>query len=250
MCAFGSSSPGAPGEPHVASLGKHLNTLRYGPERTDLRTESSETATLTVINASPTGEPPTTTDEGPSRPPADFPGKPRKWTRWAVPAGALVLGVGIGGAAGISDPTGSEEYRALQEQLSASEEQIATLEDEVDEVMSRSRQAQIRFEERRTELDEREAALAAREEAVTTTEQQVAANSISQGIWTVGVDIEPGTYRTSAPVTSECYWGIYTSGSNGSDIIDNDIVEGGFPTVQLGPGQDFENNGCGTFVKQ
>ncbi|PRY47965.1 hypothetical protein LY71_111144 [Geodermatophilus tzadiensis] len=92
--------------------------------------------------------------------------------------------------------------------------------------------------------------MAAREQAVTALEQQIVATSITEGMWTVGRDIEPGTYRTAAAVSDDCYWGIYRSGSNGDDIIENDIVSGGFPTVTLREGQDFENNGCGTFVKQ
>jgi hypothetical protein len=73
-----------------------------------------------------------------------------------------------------------------------------------------------------------------------------------EGIWTVGVDIEPGTYRTAEAITGTgyCYWAIYTSGTDGDDIIENDGPEGGCPTVTLSAGQDFENSGCGTFVKQ
>jgi hypothetical protein len=80
-------------------------------------------------------------------------------------------------------------------------------------------------------------------------ETKAAADRIEIGTWTVGVDIEPGTYRTAEAVTSTCYWGIYRSGSNGADIIQNGLVQGGYPTVKLKKGQDFEN-GCGVFVKQ
>ncbi len=71
--------------------------------------------------------------------------------------------------------------------------------------------------------------------------------TIDEGDWTVGVDIKPGTYRTTEPVSGDCYWGIYRAGSNQSDIIDNAIVTGGRPTVTLKKGQEFTNNGCGTF---
>ena len=81
-------------------------------------------------------------------------------------------------------------------------------------------------------------------------EQRIAATSIGEGIWSVGVDIEPGTYRTAQPLSGYCYWGIYRSGTNGDDIVENDGPTGGYPTVTLSPGQDFENSGCGTFVKQ
>ena len=85
---------------------------------------------------------------------------------------------------------------------------------------------------------------------MTVTEEQIAARPVREGTWTVGVDIEPGTYRTESAVLVQCYWGIHRSGSDGSDIIDNDIGSGGFPTVALSLGQDFEISRCGTFVKQ
>lgn len=73
--------------------------------------------------------------------------------------------------------------------------------------------------------------------------------TIEQGIWTVGVDIPPGTYRVTAPVEEGCYWAITKSGTNGDDIIANDLVSGGRPTVTVRKGQDFETNDCGTWEK-
>ena len=92
--------------------------------------------------------------------------------------------------------------------------------------------------------------MADREKAVTAVEDRIAATSIGEGIWTVGVDVKPGTYRTKEALSGYCYWAIYRSGTNGDDIVENDGPEGGFPTVTLSAGQDFENSGCGTFVKQ
>lgn len=73
--------------------------------------------------------------------------------------------------------------------------------------------------------------------------------TIDEGVWTVGVDIPPGMYRVTAPVDDGCYWSITKSGSNGDDIISNDIVSGGRPTVVLKRGQDFESDRCGTWEK-
>jgi hypothetical protein len=39
-------------------------------------------------------------------------------------------------------------------------------------------------------------------------------------------------------------------GTSGDDIIENDGPKGGFTTITWSEGQDFENGGCGTFVKQ
>lgn len=76
------------------------------------------------------------------------------------------------------------------------------------------------------------------------------ANTIEEGHWTVGVDVAAGTYKTESPVSGHCYWGIYKAGTNKSDIIANDNVAGGYPVVTLKKGQEFTNQGCGTFVKQ
>lgn len=75
------------------------------------------------------------------------------------------------------------------------------------------------------------------------------ATTIEDGTWTVGLDIAAGTYRPRDPAPSDCYWKISKSGTNGADIIQNDIG-GGRPTVSLKVGQDFTTNRCGTWVKQ
>ena len=102
---------------------------------------------------------------------------------------------------------------------------------------------------RAAQLDARKADLDTREAAITASEQAVAATQIKDGMWTVGKDLEPGTYRTAAKVTSTCWWGTYRTGSNGADIIRNDIVQGVFPSVTLKAGRDFESD-CGVWNKQ
>jgi hypothetical protein len=75
------------------------------------------------------------------------------------------------------------------------------------------------------------------------------ATTIGDGVWVVGVDIAPGTWRPTAVADSNCYWSITKSGSNGRDIVSNNIG-GGRPTVVVKEGQDFEVNRCGTWAKQ
>lgn len=72
--------------------------------------------------------------------------------------------------------------------------------------------------------------------------------TIREGNWTVGTDFPPGTYRTTADVSAQCYWSITASGTNGRDIIANDIPGGGRPTVTLAVGQDFHTSRCGTWA--
>lgn len=99
------------------------------------------------------------------------------------------------------------------------------------------------------ELASREAALDEREAEIEATEATIAANTFGPGTYLVGTDIEPGTYRTTDAVGGYCYWGIYAGGTNQEDIIQNDIVTGGRPTVTLSSGQEFDSNRCGTWTK-
>lgn len=74
--------------------------------------------------------------------------------------------------------------------------------------------------------------------------------SVGDGVYIVGQDMQPGTYRVSVAVTDGCYWQITKSGSNGADIVQNDLPKGGFPQVTVKAGQDFKSERCGTWVKK
>lgn len=71
--------------------------------------------------------------------------------------------------------------------------------------------------------------------------------TITDGTWTVGEDFPAGSYRTTGS-GPDCYWSIYKSGTNQSDIIDNHIGAGNL-RVTLKAGQDFETERCGTWTK-
>jgi hypothetical protein len=94
----------------------------------------------------------------------------------------------------------------------------------------------------------REDDVKAREDAVTQQEKVQAQNTIAEGSWAVGVDIQPGTYRTKETVVGDCYWEI-DSDANGDHIVANDIVTGGRPTVTLKNGQFFKTSRCGQWGK-
>jgi hypothetical protein len=156
------------------------------------------------------------------------PAKPRRRWPWIVTAlAALIIGIAIGSAGDTPPTTPAPEVVTIDTDAELSAE----------------------LTERAAELDEREADLDAREDALDGAEAEQAANTVSDGIWTVGVDIEPGTYRAT-DVGEDCYWGIYKSGTNGDEIINNDIPGGGNPTVTLSEGQDFESARCGEWTKQ
>lgn len=189
----------------------------------------------------------------------------RKGRGWALVLAGVVLLAG-GGVAGalLMDPTGSEEYAVLEASKESTESELAqvtsdykALQSDYDVMVDDIREREADVEKREAaavtsqeKLTAAEAAVKAREDAVTGAEKAKAANTVGDGTWVVGSDIAPGTYRASEPVGSSCYWGIYSSGSNGADILDNDLPGGGHPVVVLAEGQDFKSARCGTWEKQ
>lgn len=95
----------------------------------------------------------------------------------------------------------------------------------------------------------KEAELSAREAAVKVTEEYQRQTTLRAGYsYTVGLTMEPGTYRAN-PTGSSCYWAIYVTGTNYSDIVENDLGSMGTLTVTVSDGQDFQSNRCGDWTK-
>ena len=191
--------------------------------------------------------------------------KPRRKKRILVAGAAVVLFAG-GVAAGtvLPDPTASPAYKSLAGEKSTVERErdealtsYAAVKGKYDTLQNGITGRESTVSAREAEVSKADAAVKAaeaavkkREDAVTGAEKTKAANTVVDGTWTVGSDIEPGTYRAAAAVGSTCYWGIYQSGTNGSKIIENDIPGGGRPVVTLSPGQDFNSTRCGKWEKQ
>lgn len=158
------------------------------------------------------------------------------WLPAAAAAGvALVLGIAIGAAGGSPG-----EPEIVTETVSASAAEQKTLDEREAKLDEQAEQ----LDERKAGLDERADEIDKRESALVADEKAAEANTVGDGIWTVGVDIKPGTYRAT-DVGADCYWGILVTGSNGADIVNNGIPGGGSPTVTVQKGQDFESNRCG-----
>ncbi|MHC6221183.1 hypothetical protein [Arthrobacter sp. MMS24-S77] len=218
-------------------------------------------------------------DEGPQLEGADLEGndggnpegqtpeKPRparKKRIWLAVATVALLAGGVAFGTTLPDPKTSDAYGALAREKSTMEGERDSAKSSYDSMKSKydvlqngitAREAKVTSRE--TEVGKAEAAAKAhevavkqREDAVTAAEKTKAANTVGDGTWTVGKDIEPGTYRAAAVVGSTCYWGIYQSGTNGSQIIENDIPGGGRPVVNLSAGQDFNSTRCGKWEKQ
>jgi hypothetical protein len=73
---------------------------------------------------------------------------------------------------------------------------------------------------------------------------------ITDGIWIVGVDVQPGTYRSSNP-GSNCYWERMHDFSQGlNSIIANGIPGGASAIVEIRASDaGFTSTGCGTWAK-
>lgn len=77
--------------------------------------------------------------------------------------------------------------------------------------------------------------------------------SMADGVWEVGVDIQPGKYKTVVPATSRnCYWERMRdfSGALGS-ILDNDNHRPGesVTVVIAATDKGFKSSGCGTWAR-
>ncbi len=170
---------------------------------------------------------------------------------------ALLFGGGFWVGTATTDPTGSEEYAALDAtaQKAAADRDIykgknGALERRIAQVEEQAKLSNDAVAGREAAVKKAEEEVKKRETAATTAEKKQASSTIIDGTWVVGVDIEPGTYKAKSAVGSSCYWGIYTSGSNSEDIITNDIPGGGLPSVTLAAGQDFKSSRCGAWTKQ
>jgi hypothetical protein len=168
-------------------------------------------------------------------------------------AGATALVFG-GIAAGVDSGRGQPVVQAAAEPVTSADleaDAAARLKAREDALVKSEAESAAKLATREEAVKKAEEAVKARETAVGGAEAAAAANTIAEGIWTVGKDIVPGDYRTTKAVMGGCSWKITRTGSNGSDYIDYDFfVKGGFPMVTLVEGQTFETGGCGSWTKQ
>lgn len=204
--------------------------------------------------------PPPTSDEAPQ--PAEAPKAKRKALIVPVIASALGLTLGLFAGMAANDPVKSDEYAAAQAEIETLKSSLESSRAETKDAKESHRKSAVDIADRETaaskkssevhaleqELNELSKELEEREAAVGAAEEKQLQNTIGEGVWTVGDDIEPGTYKVTTPIDVTCYWAIMKTGSNGS-LITNDIVEGGRPSVTLKVGQDFKNQDCGPWSK-
>lgn len=145
-----------------------------------------------------------------------------------------------------------QETSALSSEASELEtrlEQMTTSRDQYRDNAARVAEREIEVSRLEQEVDEREATVAEREAAVAVEEERVAATTLLDGYaYTVGQTMEAGTYEANA-TGSTCYWKITVSGSNYSNIVDNDLGTRGVIRVTVSAGQDFQSQRCGDWRK-
>lgn len=128
---------------------------------------------------------------------------------------------------------------------------IAELNEAADEITEEQERRAADLDARATDLDELQADLAIREEVILGEEKKVIDNTIAgDGIWIVGEDIDPGTYRAKGSSDS-CYWA-RLSGLSGEldDIIANHLGSAN-TTAEIGASDEaFETTRCGEWTKQ
>lgn len=80
-----------------------------------------------------------------------------------------------------------------------------------------------------------------------------AAGTITDGVWVVGTDIQPGTYRSpGAPAGGYCMWSRHSSVAGGpfDAITASDGSKAGQVLVTVQPGDKlFRTHGCAPFTK-
>lgn len=161
---------------------------------------------------------------------------------------ALLVGYGAGAAGDDETELVAQEAPEPQPTVTVTE----TVEvDPSDELLAELDARAQELDQREADLDAYAEELTDREAAIEQTELEVTEGTIpGDGIFIVGDDIEPGTYRGNVDGGS-CYWA-RLSGTSGDfdDLIANDNVAG--PTVVTIPESDvaFETSRCGEWVKQ
>jgi hypothetical protein len=179
-------------------------------------------------------------------------GRLGKWTAVAAASFvALILGTTIGLAAGgdASDEPSGESPGTV----TVSSSSTVTVSETVTETVSATKAQREKLKQRAQALAERRDDVAALEREVRQDKRAlerrigvVQRNKFSDGVFIVGREVKPGTYRSRGG--GGCYWA-RLSGFGGSDII----VNGGFSRNQtvtiFSSDRGFESSRCGSWYR-
>lgn len=155
----------------------------------------------------------------------------RHWVHLAL---AFTLGGAIGMSSAGSASPGVEQIAAAEERATTAEAALANSQAALDAEQSR--------------LETLKAELAARESKISTAEKVAAENTIpGEGVFLVGTDIKPGTYRGNVD-GGQCYFARLGSADT-SDILDNGNFTGPVVVTIKRSDKAFQTTGCGEWKK-
>ncbi|TQF69120.1 hypothetical protein FK531_10135 [Rhodococcus spelaei] len=185
--------------------------------------------------------------------PTVAPTTPHRWPWICAMVAALLFGVGIGILAW-SDPFGEriasieQREQAATAQEQSTTQRVQSVEQREKGLADRTRIENAALDTRKVQLDKLSGELAQREQALLPKEREAARSTIKgDGIFLVGKDINPGTYRNSG--TNGCYWQ-RSSGTSGDfdEILANGNENG--PAVVTIQASDvaFTAKRCGVWT--
>ncbi|WP_157155918.1 hypothetical protein [Diaminobutyricimonas sp. LJ205] len=194
-------------------------------------------------------------DESAAQPSGSAPARRKSWkltrTTVALVVAVVVAVTGWGAFAATMSNLNRDLTAALADNDELGEE-LDEVSGDLDKVIDERDGLKARADEiakREGEVAILEASVKAREDVITAKETAVAATTLMDGrVYTVGLSMEPGQYRAES-TSGRCYWKITRSGTNYSDIVDNDLGTLGLLTVTVGAGQDFQSHDCGDWIK-
>lgn len=189
----------------------------------------------------------------------------RRWVQLvAAVAVAGAVGFGSGQSTGVS-PEAQRRIDAAEQHAEAEAgraDAAQAARDRVDDTVS---QRSSDLDDRETSLDQRESGLDTREQGLNTREQGLdsretavsaaeraaKANSFAgDGIYLIGTDIQPGTYRAKPSPSGSCYYAILNSLDGSLDAIrENNNVAGQVVLQVPADAKAVEVSGCAEFAR-
>lgn len=167
-------------------------------------------------------------------------GEPR-WRTWQLLIGAAA-GLVLGAAIGLSGASTDREAREDAEQKLATAEQT-------------SEDVNVRAAADRGALEAALRATSTRPPTTTVPPTTLAPTTTTtkttfgDGSHRVGIDIAPGTYRSTGAGSGNCYWARLSNFTGQDDILANFLSPGPTTVTILASDAGFESRRCGTWTK-
>lgn len=228
-----------------------------GAQWTDRLQEHESDPQTTAVTATPAddrvGDRPTATPSATSAPSGSGGDTPFYTKKWFIGVAAGLVGLALG-AATASGATVEDDpkYKDMSSKLSETKSKLSSAESEVAGVEAREAKAQEQEDslaKAAAALKKQTASVEKREKAVGIVEDDIERNTIpGDGVYIVGDDIKPGTYRSTD--NSGCYWQRSSSlKGDFESIIANGNVDGSAVITIAASDKGFTSTGCNDWKK-